>query len=357
MNLLEYQGKELLKKYAIPVPDSFLMYPESFLPDLSIPFFLKSQVAAGDRNKYGGIVQVESAADFISAKEKLFKTPIAGLKPDVLLAEKKIGYTGELYLSFSYDTRTRAPALSLARQGGSGVAEACVFPIDIVTGLQDFFIRDALLSAGLPLHAELKGIIQKLWRLFESEHALVAEINPLFATGETGYIAGDAKIILDDYHANPEYRPFIDLPGDIAIIASGGGASMLNIDALMHAGGKPANYAEYSGNPPASVVEELTVRILTKPGLKGCWVIGGTANFTDIYETMLGFVAGLRKISPKPDFPIVIRRDGPRREEAFQMLQEVASREGYTFSLFGPEVPMAYTAEYLVKKIYEHSDR
>ncbi|MBI2003025.1 MAG: hypothetical protein HYS76_00360, partial [Candidatus Wildermuthbacteria bacterium] len=182
-----------------------------------------------------------------------------------------------------------------------------------------------------------------------------AEINPVFQLEDGRCLAGDAKVILDDALARPGYRPFVDLQGDIAVLASGGGASLVNIDALMHFGGRPANYVEYSGNPPASVVDELTMRVLSKPGLKGCWVVGGTANFTDIYETMLGFVQGLRKVRPKPSFPIVIRRDGPRQQEAFLMLKEVGEKEGYDFHVFGPETSMSESARIVVELSYEHS--
>jgi succinyl-CoA synthetase beta subunit len=132
------------------------------------------------------------------------------------------------------------------------------------------------------------------------------------------------------------------------VIASGGGASMLNIDILMRAGGKPANYVEYSGNPPRALVQELTTRVLSQPNLQGAWVVGGTANFTDIYETMSGFVDGLRKMSPKPTYPIVIRRDGPRQEEARAMLMEVAANEGYNMHVFGSEISMAESAQRLM---------
>jgi succinyl-CoA synthetase beta subunit len=155
-------------------------------------------------------------------------------------------------------------------------------------------------------------------------------------------------VVTDDALSGSFERPFITLGGDIAVIASGGGASMLNIDILMRSGGKPANYVEYSGNPPAALVEELTMQVLFQPDLRGAWVIGGTANFTDIYETMSGFVAGLRKITPKPTYPIVIRRDGPRQEEARAMLQEVAKNEGFNMHVFGSEISMAESAKKLI---------
>lgn len=197
------------------------------------------------------------------------------------------------------------------------------------------------------------GVAQQLLELFKKENALLAEINPLFEMADGSFVAGDAKIILDDNVVNPAERPYLDLPGDIAILASGGGASLINLDALILAGGKPANYVEYSGNPPASVVEELTLKVLSKPGLKGCWTVGGTANFTDIFETMSGFVAGLRKVQPRPSYPIVIRRDGPRQKEAFEMLKQVAREEGLDFHIFGPETPMAESAKIVVQLAYK----
>jgi succinyl-CoA synthetase beta subunit len=358
MNLLEYQGKELLKKYAIFVPNSFLMSYKN-LPlkaskgsfSLSFPLILKSQVATGNRKKSGGIIEIKSHDDLSSSSKKMFQTKIDGLLPTELLAEEKINYQTEIYISFSYDTEKRSPVLSLSKKGGAGVNDACIFPINLIIGLQDFFIRDSLLSAGLPLNEELKNTVKKLWQLFQTENALIAEINPLFLTKDGQCIAGDAKISLDDNYHNPSGRPFLDLPGDIAVIASGGGASMLNIDTLLKAGGKPANYTEYSGNPPAHIVKDLTIKILSKPGLKGCWVVGGTANFTDIYETMSGFIQGLKEIKPRPQFPIVIRRDGPRQAEAFAMLHEAAKNEGFNFSLFGAETSMSESAHHLVKKV------
>ena len=113
--------------------------------------------------------------------------------------------------------------------------------------------------------------------------------------------AGDSKVDMG------KRRTMEQMGGDIAVIASGGGASLINMDALLLAGGKPANYTEYSGNPAKEVVTALTKQVFAQPGIKACWVIGGTANFTDIYETMSGFVEGLRQVSPKPNFPFVIR--------------------------------------------------
>lgn len=200
---------------------------------------------------------------------------------------------------------------------------------------------------------------------------------------EHNYIAIDAKVILDDagmsrhrdldvlvkgaISATPtkrelvakkideeDYRgsagsTFLELDGDIAILASGGGASLLVMDSVVASGGKPANYTEYSGNPPREKVEKLTKVALSREGLTGCLVAGAIANFTDIYETLGGFIDGLRQVKPRPTYPIVIRRGGPRQKEAYEMLTKVAKKEGYDIHLFGPETPISVACREMVR--------
>ncbi len=197
------------------------------------------------------------------------------------------------------------------------------------------------------------------------------------------YVAVDAKIILDDAalsrHRDIDVLPkgaagavptqremaakkideedyrgsagstFIEFGGDIAVLASGGGASLLVMDALVANGAKPSNYTEYSGNPPRGKVEKLTKITLSKEGLAGCLVCGAVANFTDIYETLAGFADGLKQVTPKPDYPIVIRRGGPRQKEAYEMLEVFAKKEGFDIHLFGPETPISVACEKMVE--------
>lgn len=350
MKICEYEGKELFQNYDIAVPKSELIHPETEGVSLPFPVMLKSQVLASDRKAKGGILLVKNAEDFTYAKQTLFALPIDGYLPALLLAEEVIVPETEMYVSFSYSTSYRSPVLALNARGGTGVHNAKIIPVDILAGLSRADLNHAL---GEPLTDDLFSLLGKLWKLFREEGVFMAEINPLFVFTDGSAVAGDAKVIRDDALAETSERPFIELGGDIAVIASGGGASMLNIDILMRAGGKPANYVEYSGNPKREIVEELTMRVLAQPNLKGAWVVGGTANFTDIFETMSGFVDGLRKITPKPTYPIVIRRDGPRQEEARAMLMEVAANEGYNMHVFGSEISMAESAARLMKLMKE----
>jgi succinyl-CoA synthetase beta subunit len=350
MKLYEFEGKELFKKYGIPVPDGVLLANKTDAIGLAAPFILKAQVKFGDRKKYGGILFPKNKSEAARDMKNLHGAILKGEKVEKVLAEEIVkGTLAEYYVSFSYDTATRGPVLALSPIGGSGIHKAIITPIDLNQGLPAFAIREALKRAKFPSadSAGMAGMIQKLWKLFIEEYALLAEINPIFKLPEGGFLAGDAKVILDDEKINPNERRFVEMGGDIAILASGGGASMINIDALLALGGKPANYTEYSGNPKAETVRELTVRVLSRPGLRGCWVVGGIANFTDIYETMCGFLEGLRQV--KPEFPIVIRRDGPRQKEAFEMLREARDKEKLNIHIFGSEVSMGASAKEMVR--------
>lgn len=355
MKLFESEGKELFKKYGIPVPESVLLGNESEAIPFEPPFVLKAQVKSGDRKKHGGIAIIDGShknpSDSRDSLQEMFLKRVQGEDVKHVLVEQFVKASKEYYVSLSYDAGLRAPVLALSAKGGSGIAKAALLPIDLAVGLQPFIIKSAAVNAKFPSGdlSGIIGIVGKLWDLFIKEHALLAEINPLFKTEEGTFVAGDAKIILDDEKLNPSERRFVEMGGDIAILASGGGASMINIDALLASGGRPANYTEYSGNPPASVVKELTLKVLSRPGLRGVWVVGGIANFTDIYETLRGFIEGVGEVAPKPDYPIVIRRDGPRQKEAFEMLREVREKEGYDIHLYGGETSMAETARIMVK--------
>ncbi len=353
MRLLEHEGKALFAKYGIPVPKAVLITEPG--TDLSAPVVLKAQVPSGDRKKHGGIIIANTAAEVKSGLRSLLGKQIQKQPINAVLAEDLVSARKEYYLSYSYSSESRGPVLALSAKGGSGIETAHITPIDIVGGVDPTLLTSALSAAQFESQdiEAVTEIAVKLWQLFLGEHATLAEINPLFIQPDGRAIAGDAKVILDDEKYNPGDRRYIDMDGDIAILASGGGASMLNMDALLRAGGKPANYTEYSGNPPAEVVTELTRKVLSKPGLKGCWVVGAAANFTDIYTTLSGLLEGLRQITPKPTYPIVIRRDGPRREEAFAMLRQAAKDEGFDIHLYDSDTPMVDTAQIMVDLAYK----
>ncbi|HNT34283.1 MAG TPA: ATP citrate lyase citrate-binding domain-containing protein, partial [bacterium] len=139
--------------------------------------------------------------------------------------------------------------------------------------------------------------------------------------------------------------------------ASGGGTSVEALDNLCLLGGKPAVFTEYSGNPSAEKVKGLTrIALMTEQPIDGLWVIGGRANFTDIYETIVsGFLEGVRE-TPNFDrtIPIVVRRAGPRDEEAFRTLRKAREEEGYNILVRGMGTSVSESARMMINQARKH---
>ncbi|MBI2018173.1 acetate--CoA ligase family protein [Candidatus Daviesbacteria bacterium] len=382
MLLYEFEGKKLFKNCGINVPQSQLISgSDDRIISIKSPLVLKAQTLSGKRADSGGIVKVDRGQVTGDSLRQLFGKTINGEKVEKVLVEEMVEIEKEYYLSFSYSTETRGPVLTFG-EGGTGAEEkgAKTYPVDILQGY-----------SGENVPEELMDTAKKLWEVFTKYDCELAEINPLVVvkgnpSTSLRVYALDAKVILDDDadfrreikfpernlfgrpptqaeiearkidegdHRGTAGSVYWDLEGDIAVIAAGGGGSIVNMDALVALGGKPANYTEHSGNPPREKLKKLTQIVLSKPGLKGCWFVGGTANFTDIYETLMGFVEGLRELKPKPVYPIVIRRGGPRDKEAFEALKEIGKKEGFDFHIFGRETPMTSTAKIIIDLAYK----
>ncbi len=380
MILYEYEGKKLLSAVGIKVPNSQLISSADADIQIPAPVVLKAQVLSGKRADVGGIIMVEEIKDLRLKIQELLGGTINKEKVEKVLVEEQVEIEREFYVSIAYDTDTREPILSISEQGGTGIEERGVqtFPIDPLSQS----IESSSRKRGSKILDQVENdVIDKLIKLFFKQDCLLLEVNPLVLTTGGEWVAVDAKIKLDDFaksrhedwdfppRAVPGYTPtsgeivakkidegdyrgtagssYFDLDGDIAVLSSGGGVSLTALDALIAAGGKPANFTEYSGNPPKEKVVKLTKIVLDKPNIHGLWVIGTVvANFTDIYETLSGLVEGLRQaqteLGTKFDFPIVIRRGGPRDEEAFAMLRQI---KDFDLHLQGPDTSITQSAE------------
>ena len=379
MNLFEYEGKNLFEKHGIRVPRRALVRS---LDDIETAYasigvadvVVKSQILAGKRGKSGGIKFCSTLEEVRAAIGSLLGTTLRGYEVKAVLIEEKLAIAEEHYISVTYDTSVRAPLFVYSSAGGMEIEDA---PESAITR-RTLDVRTVDTPGIQPFAAEA-------WNCFLAEDARVVEINPLVKTVNGQWYAADAKVALDDdaFFRHPEWkeleprtslpRPptereiaaakidegeayyrgtaskYIEMDGDIAILFSGGGASIANMDALVKAGGKPANYTEYSGNPPREKVAALAKVVLSKPGLKGLWIAGGVANFTNVAETFQGIVDALDEI--KPSYPIVVRRAGPNEEEGMKIMRECGERNGLNIKLFGKETSMSETAGVLVGMI------
>lgn len=392
MNLYEFEGKQLFKKYKIPVPKGVLIKPEeagtaSFA---SFPVVVKAQVQSGKRGKGGGILFAADEKELRAHVGNLFATKVCNDEVLYILAEEKQNIAHEFYLAVTYNTQKKVPVVLFSASGGMEIEQDadtvahCL--IDPLAGFEEFRVREMLVRAGVKGKdiVMIADLAKRLYRVFEGEDARLAEINPLVKTAEGGFVALDAKVILDDdasfrhdWSQLPErttlgrritereraartidqgefyYRgtagKYIEMEGDIACLFSGGGASISMMDALEKAGGKPSNYTEYSGNPPREKVHQLAKVVLSKPGLRGIWIVGGVANFTHIGETMAGIADALAELQPR--IPIVIRRAGPHEEEGRRLMEEVARKYNLDLTWYGREMSMSETARILMDKL------
>lgn len=396
MKLLEYKGKQLLKKVGITVPDSILIKSgadnqkqcQMFL-DGRGSVMVKAQVIGGGRKKAGLVLEVKNDEHFLRQVEDLFKKQYHNTPVDTLLIEQKIDAKAEYFLSILYDTVERRPMILFSRHGGIEIENN---NDHVITYHPE---RVGELSKEEALHIDsndqVADVMVRAYQAFIAFDCSHLEINPLIMGQDGNLYAADAKITIDSAavarqpmlgdvlesdektylsvrerearkidegdHRGVSGKTFIDLPGDIAVLASGGGASLTALDALIESGGSPANYAEYSGNPPREKVRKLTLLTLSKPGLKGCLIIGGTANFTDIFETLSGVVDGMQDLPSLPKYPIVIRRAGPRDKEAFLMFREFAAKNDMNVTLFGQETSMSYAAKVMVDKVIAYKQQ
>ena len=392
MNLYEFEGKNIFEKYGLKIPRGVVIRrpsTSSLRGDSVEPgqdftdaynslgvkdVVVKAQVLSGKRGKGGGIKFASNADDVKKTCEEIFAMQIRGQYVTAVRIEEKLSIAQEHYLSITYDTNSKQPVLIYSTQGGMDIEEVGEEKIQKVP----LDIRQETLESDIPFAKEL-------WQVFLREDCRVVEINPLVKTAQGDWIAADAKIALDDdaffRHKDWEslearsmlgrlpttreievqeidkgeeyYRgtagKYIEMDGDIAILFSGGGASIANMDVLIQQGLKPANYTEYSGNPPREKVQALAKIVLSKPGLRGLWIAGGVANFTNIEETLHGIVDALDEV--KPTYPIVIRRAGPYEKEGMALMQECATRNNLNMKLFGKEMSMSESAKELAKMI------
>jgi len=392
MKLYEFEGKKLLQEEGIIIPIGRIVDDGGSVrlgEFKASEVIIKAQMLRGKRGKSGFIATPENWEDATTVINRWLKEKEVA----AVLIEEKLKKSDEYFVSCFYNTRLRRPEMVFSAYGGMDIEElARKFPkavvrrpVDPIRGLESWQAREMAQEAGLEGVDIIRAgaILVKLYQTHQKYDCRVVEINPLIRTQDGELIAADAKIELDDSalfrlpravvpersreSENPRERAakeidaldyrgsagstYIDLDGDIGVLASGGGASMMAMDSLIAAGGKPANFTEYSGNPPRAKVKRLTEIVLSKPGLRGLWIVGATANFTDIYETLMGVVEGLRTSSAAKKIPIVIRRAGPRDKEAFEELERIKKEEGFNFHLFGNETSISESAEYLVKRL------
>lgn len=358
MNLFEYQGKDLYKKYSITTPKSIFIKSISDLTEnhgLSFPLVVKAQVQVGGRGKAGGIKVAKNHQELEEHIDAILGMDIKGHKVESLLIEEASEIISEYYISFTLERSEKKYLMMLSSKGGMDIEEvAANSPEDLIKiyispslGLESKIITQAIKDANLNLDYidELHEIISKLYKLFTEGDCDLVEVNPLAITNQ-GVSALDSKVSLDmnaiyrhdDFKKYEEEIPipesekfakskglnFIKLDGSVGIIGNGAGLVMSTLDVVAEHGGKAANFCDIGGGAKAETVtaalevleseEEVTSVLIN--------IFGGITRCDLVAEGIVEATKG--KVLK---WPLIVRLDGTNSKEGLEILSKNANEK------------------------------
>jgi succinyl-CoA synthetase beta subunit len=351
----EYQAKDILRRYGIPVqPGKVASTPEeaeAIAREFGEPVVIKAQVYVGGRGKAGGIQFGDTPELARAAAQKVLGMDIKGLTVEKVLVTPKIEIAEEYYLGVALDRASQAPVAIVSAAGGVDIEQVAEEspekiirrPIDVRWGLLPLDARNMLAEAGVPHMVVAKGgaILSALARAFMETDANLAEINPLALTKDGQVMAADAKIVIDDnalprqqeyatwaepeeanpleYQAKAEGLTYVKLDGDVGIIGNGAGLVMTTLDMVARAGGKPANFLDIGGGAKAEVMKKALLFVARDPQVKGILVniFGGITRGEEVAKGIIMAQAELPK-----GMPIVARLSGTGEAEGRALLAD-----------------------------------
>jgi len=363
MNIHEYQAKELLAKYGVPVQPGGVAYTaaeaEAVAKRLGGSLWaVKAQIHAGGRGKAGGVKLVKSpgeaggaAAGMLGRRLVTHQTGPHGRDVKRVYVEAASDIARELYLALSIDRATGRTTLIAAAEGGVEIEELAArapdkimqLAIDPATGIEPFHARRLAFELELGA-AEVKAmtaLVNGLYRAFVELDAALIEINPLVVTGAGGLVALDAKMGFDDnaMFRHPEIEAlrdedeedpieregakhslsYVKLDGNIGCMVNGAGLAMATMDIIKLYGGSPANFLDVGGGATRERVSAAFKLILSEPNVEAILVniFGGIARCDVIAE---GVVAAAREVNLH--VPLVVRLEGTNVELGRKILSQ-----------------------------------
>lgn len=352
MIVIEHRGKVLLKEYGIPIPrGEVASTPEEaarLAQDLGGRAVLKAQVLAGRRGKAGGIRRVRSPEEAREAATELLGRELLGQKVEGVLVEEWVEAAQELYLSFTVDAASGRSLVLFSPQGGMEVEElAQKHP----TATRRFYlaspeedkeeellgwVEGAGMGAGCP---RLAQVVLAGHRAFVGLDLLLLEINPLFLKASGELVAGDCKMELDNnaLFRHPALAPqreaqlsprereasrigisYVEMEGDIGVIASGAGLGMATLDMLRGVMLSPANFLDTGGGITRELMEKAVRFVLEPEAVRG-GLINLYGGINPMVEAAEGIIAGLEGMGGGK--PIVVKLAGNQEEEAWAVLE------------------------------------
>ena len=356
MDLYEYQGKELFRRFGIPVSEGRLATtPEAAraaAEEIGGQVVVKAQVLTGGRGKAGGVKLADDPQDAEEKARDILGLDINGHVVRKLWIESASEIAKEYYLSITFDRGEKQPLFMLTTQGGVEIEQVADetpdalarLHVDPLEGYQPWQARRLIYAAGIDDPNEQKqllSIVEQLYRCFVETDAMLAEINPLVVTPEGEVKALDAKFTVDDnaLYKHPDVDEmrdveaadpletfarekgvtYVKLDGDVGILGNGAGLAMSTVDVVAHVGGRPANFCDLGGGGDAEGVVDALEVITRDPQVRSIFfnIFGG---ITRCDEVARGILTALDRMDISQ--PIVVRLDGTNAEEGRRILAE-----------------------------------
>jgi succinyl-CoA synthetase beta subunit len=366
MKIHEYQGKEILKRFGVPVPSGVAVLEGEDVraaagkawDQLGTPVVVvKAQIHAGGRGKGGGVKLARSreecqehAAQIMGMQLVTHQTGPAGQQVRRLWIEQGCAIEHEYYAGLVLDRQTSRVTFMVSTEGGMEIEKVAEESpekiikeaIDPRTGFQAFQARRLAFGLGLSGEAHKAAVktFLALAKAYDATDASLFEINPLVSTKDGGVLALDAKVNFDDnaLFRHKEYQElrdlceedpneieaakwdlnYIKLDGQVGCMVNGAGLAMGTMDIIKHVGGEPANFLDVGGGANAQRVEAGFHIILSDPNVKAILVniFGGIVRCDRVAG---GVIEAVKKVGLK--VPVVVRLAGTNHEEAAEMLR------------------------------------
>lgn len=346
VKLYEYMGKELFRQYGIPVPQGKVLRDPREAASLAEELgevVVKTQILSGKRGKAGGIKFATAPAEAAAHATAILAQEFHGHKAQEVLVEEKLAIEQELYLAIIMESSLKGPLLLASRYGGMDIEEVpdqdlVKVPIDIHIGIQPYLCRQVAQRLGLsgPVAKQFMELLPRLYRLFRDKDCELVEINPLVISAGR-LIAADAKVTIDDEalyrhpelpkveeHTETEQKAqaiglsFVQLDGDIAIMANGAGITMATLDVIQYFGGAPANFLDAGGGANVEqTAQALELLLSTNPKAIFINIFGGITRCDDVAKAFLQV-----KQQKSINVPVVIRLVGTNQDLGVAMLAE-----------------------------------
>lgn len=352
MNFEEHAAKPLLAKHGIAVPKSILARTPGEARDAAARIgavVVKAQVPTGKRGKAGGIRLAATPDEARAHAEKIIGMEIGGHAVEKVLIEEQLPIERELYAAVLNDQATQGPLLMFSTEGGMDIEEVAAKtpqklrtrPVDIRHGLAAGDARSVVQGLGLgAAEAQIADVLVKLYEAYRTLDAELLEINPLVVTRDGRVVALDCKFVMDDSalarqseivregtpdkltgleaRAKNAHLKYVDLEGNVAVLANGAGLTMTTMDVVRHYGGRPANFLEIGGESYTQAKPALEL-LLSNPNIKSL-VVNFCGAFARTDVMTLGVVEAIEALEPK--LPMFFSVHGTGDAEAIRILRE-----------------------------------